>query len=163
LQWNIGQIAECWASVLLLRTPDINEIQEVTTSGIPWHGHCDMSGRSFFSPALVNGGQKMPRRMLILGALLGLWNFTAAVLAQQGASRNSSRQPAVSQWAEGKNKAPAPGDDHEFVITAKTEIKLDGKDCKYEDVPDDAEIVLLEVAADRRTILIIHFESKQEH
>jgi hypothetical protein len=48
-----------------------------------------------------------------------------------------------------------------LVITEKTEVKVDGKSCQYEQVPDGADIVLLEVAADKKMILRIHFRSKK--
>jgi hypothetical protein len=59
-----------------------------------------------------------------------------------------------------KEKAPPEKDDG-LVITEKTEVKVDGKSCQYEQVPDGADIVLLEVAADKKMILRIHFRSKK--
>jgi hypothetical protein len=51
-------------------------------------------------------------------------------------------------------------EDEGFTVTAQTEIQLDGKACKYADVPKDAQITLLEVSKDR-VILKIHFRSKK--
>jgi hypothetical protein len=53
---------------------------------------------------------------------------------------------------------PAARDDG-LEINDDTEILLDGKPCKYEDVPAGAEIVLLAVARDGRTVLKIHFRA----
>jgi hypothetical protein len=50
--------------------------------------------------------------------------------------------------------------DEGFTMTDQTEIRLDGKTCKYADVPKDAQITLLEVSKDR-VILKIHFRSKK--
>jgi hypothetical protein len=51
--------------------------------------------------------------------------------------------------------------DDELVITETTEVKLDGRTCKYADIPGGAEIVLLQIAADKKAILKIHFRSKK--
>jgi hypothetical protein len=45
----------------------------------------------------------------------------------------------------------------EFVVTERTEILLNGKPCRYEEIPGHASIVRMEVAADRKTVLKIHF------
>jgi hypothetical protein len=49
----------------------------------------------------------------------------------------------------------------ELVVTDDTEVKLDGRDCKYADVPKDAEIILLDLSADKKAIKKIHFRSKK--
>jgi hypothetical protein len=49
----------------------------------------------------------------------------------------------------------------ELVITDQTEIKVDGQASKYEEVPKEADIILLEVAADKKAILRIHFQTKK--
>jgi hypothetical protein len=48
----------------------------------------------------------------------------------------------------------------EFVVTDQTEILLDGKPCKYADVPSRASIVHMELATDKKTVLRIHFQSE---
>ena len=60
--------------------------------------------------------------------------------------------------------APAAEEKQEqqhFVVNDKTEVQLDGQACKFEDVPSTASIVNLEVAADKKTILKIFFQSKK--
>ena len=47
----------------------------------------------------------------------------------------------------------------EFRVTEWTEILLDGKACRYENVPGNATILRMEVAPDRKTVLKIHFRS----
>jgi hypothetical protein len=50
----------------------------------------------------------------------------------------------------------------EFRMTEQTEIELDGRRCKYEEVPNDAVIILLEVESDEnKAVLKIHFRSKK--
>jgi len=46
-----------------------------------------------------------------------------------------------------------------LTINPMTEVKLDGRSCKYEDVPTDAEIVLLDVH--RKLVRKIHFRTKK--
>jgi hypothetical protein len=58
-------------------------------------------------------------------------------------------------------EAPPPEEKAELVITAETEVKLDGHTCKYEDVPKSADIILLDVSADKKLIRKIHFRSKK--
>jgi hypothetical protein len=47
----------------------------------------------------------------------------------------------------------------EFVISTQTEVLLDGKACKFTLVPAHARIVHLELAADNRTVVKIHFRT----
>lgn len=49
----------------------------------------------------------------------------------------------------------------QFVITDDTEVQLDGKACKFADVPGTASVSALDVAPDKKTILKIHFTSKK--
>jgi hypothetical protein len=78
-----------------------------------------------------------------------------SLLAQ--ASRRSTQ--AVQQQAA--RKAAGAEVQPEYVLTQETEILLDGKPCKYEDVPATASIVKMEVAADRKTVLRVRFRSRK--
>jgi hypothetical protein len=40
-------------------------------------------------------------------------------------------------------------------------VQLDGRPCKYADVPSDAVVVLVELAADGKTVLKAHFRSRK--
>ncbi len=64
-------------------------------------------------------------------------------------------KPAAAPAAEAKPESP------KLVLTDKTEVQLDGQACKLADVPGTAAVVGLEVAADKKTILKIHFQSKK--
>jgi hypothetical protein len=58
-----------------------------------------------------------------------------------------------------KPLAPTPKND-EFRLTAATEVLLNGRPCRYEDVPDGATILLLETATNEsKDILKIHFQT----
>lgn len=48
----------------------------------------------------------------------------------------------------------------EYQITDITEIKVDGRQCRYNEVPKGAEITLLEVSSDNKSILRIHFQTR---
>jgi hypothetical protein len=54
-----------------------------------------------------------------------------------------------------------PEDDGKLVISDKTEVVLDGKVCKMEDVPKNAEVIRLEVGTDKKSVLRIHFRTKK--
>ena len=76
-----------------------------------------------------------------------------------GNSRPETRKDSSSEVA----KQPTDGEQKaEFHITAQTEVKLDGRPCKYEEVPKDAVIIHLEVeSSSNQAILKIHFRSKK--
>ena len=57
--------------------------------------------------------------------------------------------------ADGAGYGAAP----EFQVTEQTEVLLDGKACRYQDVPQQATILRMEVAPDRKTVLRIHFRT----
>jgi hypothetical protein len=56
---------------------------------------------------------------------------------------------------------PAPESDGNLVISDDTEVKLDGKACKYEEIPESAEVILLEVSRDKKSVLKLHFRTKK--
>lgn len=56
---------------------------------------------------------------------------------------------------------PPPVRVEKAVITADTRVTLDGKPCDLSDVPADAEVINLEVAADRKTVTHIDFRRKK--
>ena len=64
-------------------------------------------------------------------------------------------------FPEFNKKSRAAEEEQELTINDDTEIKLNGRACEYKDVPSDAGVILVELAADRKTILKIHFESKK--
>jgi hypothetical protein len=48
-----------------------------------------------------------------------------------------------------------------FNITDGTEIRLDGRSCKFQDIPATASIVSLELEADGKTVMKLYFKSNQ--
>jgi hypothetical protein len=51
--------------------------------------------------------------------------------------------------------------DDEFLVTERTEVTLDGRPCRYADVPANASIVKMELAGDNRTVRAVHFRTKK--
>jgi hypothetical protein len=85
-------------------------------------------------------------------------------VAAASANTNPPRREPPAFW---NRVSPAlvgralPGEEKpQYRMTEETEVKLDGKVCPYEKVPDDASIILLEVGSDQ-AILRIHFQSKK--
>jgi hypothetical protein len=56
---------------------------------------------------------------------------------------------------------PAAEQEDGLVISDDTEVKLDGKECKYESIPESAEVILLEVGKDKKSVLKLHFRTKK--
>ena len=49
----------------------------------------------------------------------------------------------------------------ELVITAATEIQVNGRACRLDEVPAGAEIILLDVATNSAVIRKIHFQTRK--
>ncbi len=79
---------------------------------------------------------------------------TWLVLASVGSLALTPR-PAAAAVASPSESEP------EFVITASTVVYLDGERCAYKKVPADASIVSMDVAADRKTVLEVHFRTRK--
>jgi hypothetical protein len=45
----------------------------------------------------------------------------------------------------------------DYIVTEETEVLLNGKPCRYKDVPANATIVRMELAWDNKTVLKIYF------
>jgi hypothetical protein len=107
----------------------------------------------------------MPRVTLVLFSLLCFFSPAGASLTPRPdaplpgrnipASLAGSLPPGLAQAAS----APSPRD--QYQITEQTEVTLDGRPCRYADVPGGAAIVRMEVAADGTTVLKIHFRSRR--
>jgi hypothetical protein len=78
------------------------------------------------------------------------------------ASLGRKQRPAVDKHIPIKTVAslPAASANDEFRITPATEVLLDGRPCRYEQVPDSAIIILLEtVTNENKEIARIHFRT----
>ena len=107
----------------------------------------------------------MARMSLVLLGLLCFFSPANAALAPRPdcpapgrdvpSSLVQSLPPGFTQAA----LAPSPKD--QYQITDQTQVTLDGRPCRYADVPSGAGVVKMEVAADGTTVLKIHFRSRR--
>lgn len=108
--------------------------------------------------------------MVRLTVGLGVWlimaslSMAGAVSPVKSAPTLGDRLPSDSlvrlvQGPADSTTRAQPAKKDSFVITDQTEIQVDGKPCRYGEVPTGAAIVLLEVAADGRTVMKVHFRT----
>jgi hypothetical protein len=77
------------------------------------------------------------------------------------AKRSATALPAKARAATPAKHTAARGMSTEFVVTKRTEILLNGKPCKYEEIPAGATIERMEVAEDKQTVLKIFFRTRK--
>jgi hypothetical protein len=94
--------------------------------------------------------------LALIAVLVFLHSASASLAPRQNLLESEKHIPAKFV----KNAKPEE-DQPELTITADTEIKLDDRPCKYADVPKDAEIILIDVSADKKVIRKLHFRSKK--
>jgi hypothetical protein len=103
----------------------------------------------------------MIRLTIALTVALSLVSPAFASLSQRSPGLPLSMERQQGQAWKIEALVPArssePGIPTDYVMTAETEVLLNGKPCKYSAVPANASIVLMEVAADRKTVLKVHF------
>jgi hypothetical protein len=95
--------------------------------------------------------------------------LVACLVCTLGVASTAPAIPVRHDPLEGRKKGPAdsvkrlslderPG---QYRITAKTEVFVNGRPCKYEEVPADAVILRMEIVSpEDREILKIYFQSK---
>ncbi len=105
----------------------------------------------------------MVRLTAVLFVSVALVSAASASLAsrkeQAALTRPTSLAPASRLAGETLTPAITPATVTEFQVTEQTEILLDGKACRYADVPEQATILRMEVSPDRKTVLRIHFRN----
>ena len=107
--------------------------------------------------------------MIRLTLALATWMSLASAVSGSLTPRKEFAAVSREVWQVGTSKRSAPamaqeagqGAKSEFVVTERTEILLNGKPCRYEEVPQDAWVVRMEVAADKKTVLKIHFRVRK--
>jgi len=104
----------------------------------------------------------MTRLILTLVAWIGLAALASASLTpRKEAGSLGENDVPLALAPKILAQAAAQAADAPYVMTDRTEVLLDGKPCKYENVPANARIVRMETAADKKTVLRIHFRSQK--
>jgi hypothetical protein len=78
------------------------------------------------------------------------------------ASLARKKHPSIDKSIPTKAVSPLPAAsaNDEFRITSATEVLLDGRPCRYEQVPNNAVIILLETTSNEsKEIARIHFRT----
>jgi hypothetical protein len=95
--------------------------------------------------------------MVLVASLLFL-SPASATLAPQRDRLISDKIRQVTPKVE----SSAPEEDNgKLVISDDTEIQLDGKASKLEDVPKTAEVILMELGKDKKSVLKLYFRTKK--
>jgi hypothetical protein len=106
---------------------------------------------------------RMTRVIVTLAVWIGLVGLASASLTPRKDSPRFSKEPPKARAAKaptpalGQALGTDPGSD--FNVTERTEVLLNGQPCKYEAIPANGRIVLMDVAPDRKTVLRIHFKT----
>jgi hypothetical protein len=107
----------------------------------------------------------MTRLTLALTAWMSLVSVVSAALTPRKEPPTVGNEVGQAKAAkiatEAREQAAGRVTNSEFVLTDQTEVLLNGKPCRYEKVPGDASIVQMELAADNKTVLKIHFRSRK--
>ncbi len=101
----------------------------------------------------------MIRLTLALAAFISLVSVASASLTPRKERPLLGAEVPRVQAAKVAAEAAGHGAASEFMVTEQTEVLLDGKACRYQDVPQQATILRMEVAPDRKTVLRIHFRT----
>ncbi len=107
----------------------------------------------------------MARLSLALLACLCLVSSASAALSSL--HKKNDPTPFGHRLAlELKQSAPAVApstatSEPELVINDRTEVQVDGRACRYQDVPANAAIVFMEVAVDKKTVLKVYFKASK--
>ncbi len=107
----------------------------------------------------------MIRVNLALAIWMSLVSATSASLTPPtdvpAFGKEFSKTQVVTRLAEAPPRTGEAGSRSRFVVTEQTEILLNGQPCKYADIPRHATILKMEVAADKKTVLQIHFRTRK--
>jgi hypothetical protein len=104
--------------------------------------------------------------MARLALTLAIWLSVACMATASLEPRKETLSPPERIWNAqaarfAARPAPTAAGRPRFQITEQTEVLLDGKPCKYAEIPPDAVIIKMEVAEDKKTVLKIHFRSRR--
>jgi hypothetical protein len=105
----------------------------------------------------------MIRLTLTLATWLSFVSVGSASLTPAKASRpfGSDIPPvrAESGAPHGLGSGSTDGAESTFLVTDRTDVLLNGKPCKYAEVPGHARIVRMELGPDNKTVLRVFFRT----
>jgi hypothetical protein len=107
----------------------------------------------------------MTRLTLALAAWIALASAAPAMVTSRQEHRGLPSEippaPAARVSPSAAVRTAGPVNPAEYVLTEQTETVLDGKRCRFENIPDGASILRMEVAADGKTVLKVLFKSRK--
>jgi hypothetical protein len=107
----------------------------------------------------------MARLILVLAGWLMVAAVAEATVAPRKEmsrlSNDALQLRTIAHPARVQDSQAALAAESPFTLTDQSEVLLNGKPCRYEVVPAHASISLLELAADRHTVLRIHFRTQK--
>ena len=107
----------------------------------------------------------MARLTLVLALWMGLVSTISASLTPRKEASSIGTAVQMGKTPQIATRAGAEtvelSNTSEFVLTEQTEILLDGKLSKYEQLPAAARIVKMELEADKVTVRKIHFRTRR--
>jgi hypothetical protein len=105
----------------------------------------------------------MIRLALALAVWVGFVTAAPAVLAPRKDGLLFGKEAPHSQAAKAPKSALAVvatrAQSSDYVVTEETEVLLNGKPCRYNEVPNSATILRMELGPDNRTVLKLHFRA----
>jgi hypothetical protein len=108
--------------------------------------------------------------MTRLALTLAVWMSLVCVATASLEPRKQSLSPRADVWEPqtvrtvakvSSQPSPARASRAQFQVTDQTEVLLDGKPCRYAEVPATAVIIKMEVAEDKTTVLKVYFRSRK--
>jgi hypothetical protein len=107
----------------------------------------------------------MIRLAITLATCLSLVPLASASLAPRKPASPLAREVRQALAAPRAPKVPVSTAQTEtraeFAVTEETEVFLNGKPCRYADVPSHATIERMEVAEDKTTVLKVYFKVRK--
>jgi hypothetical protein len=98
-------------------------------------------------------------RMVLVALTFACGCFISGPAAFAAESTPPARETAFPAANGALDTTPSSSTKARLIITEETEVLLDGRPCRYQQVPSNATITFVEVGSDRQTVLRIHFRS----
>jgi len=103
----------------------------------------------------------MTRILAVLAGLACLLPAADAAVAPAKPPSPDAKAKAMSGPARNVKRPASPSAAADFVITPDSEVKLNGRPCRFQDVPNNAVITKIEVDAESKEILKVYFSTQK--